>query len=1036
MINRNVTNSLDEAIDQFEESWTPASRSSISKLLNEHGLAADHDALTELIRIDIELRYKHGLSLGLDEYFDQWNELLDRPANVAEIAFEDFRSRSAYGHEIFVSRWRDLPGVSSEPWFQRLIIDSSWSRSRSAVANHDGKADKSDAAFRIALESGGFHIIHQIATGAFSTVYLATQNELADRYVVLKVVSEDLRESRSMAMLQHTNIVPVYSTHRIHSRTVICMPYAGSVTLKDVLNRPDQDSVVAGQSLIATVQARIDETAVAFRKDESNELESVTNENANVRQSFLLAPAADEKAALKPLESLRKLNRSELTTSIFLRLAAALAHSHSRGILHGDLKPSNVLVRNDGEPALLDFNLSQSLDRNQSRMMGGTLPYMAPETYRSLLMQESQPQLESDLYGMGVMMFEFATGRLPHSTPPSMAPIDLQRAIEERKSEPDWRESDNVSPSLRGIINHCLSFNASDRYSSADDLRSDLEAEHCHRPLRFAREPRATKIKKWFRRNPSATSGGTVATLLLAFAIPLIYVGLQWRQTSQQMMVAQRSREFLADSSALLMRINADPARESHQNIEQGTRLLDSSGLFAPEGYKNLIPSQATDQQRLEILESIQRHLLQLGRLEARRLWVVSRNTPLSAADFAGLDRMIEAAEELPLPGDSRSLLFLKARRAAFAKEPDAKKIAQKAEQTAAVTESERYLEAVRLMTQHRYRQALAIFDTLDAPDILPTASLWTLKGRSLYGDEQFEEAKLSFTQSIQHAPDSSNLFVLRGRCHRKLGEPMFALEDFNKAIALDPNNTWAWSDKASTNLNSGNNEAAIRAYSEVLRQSPGDVFALIRRAEAYGNIGQTELAADDWEAVNKDGVLSFDALVARALAIDEQEPEQALVDLRRALELDPDNPMVLRNIAKVLSVNLKQYPESIEAFNQSLEIDPTNERALIDRAIQYARLKQYEPAIDSLTLAMKDPNDARTFYQAACAYALMPNKEDHQRGLTYLSNALHRGYEPKRLDTDEDLDNLRSLEGFKYVQNAYKISRRSRSRSSMPGRP
>ena len=66
-------------------------------------------------------------------------------------------------------------------------------------------------------------MVQKIGEGAFSCVYLANQVELADRFVVLKIVSEPLAEPEYMALLQHTNIVPIYSFHCILSRSVICM---------------------------------------------------------------------------------------------------------------------------------------------------------------------------------------------------------------------------------------------------------------------------------------------------------------------------------------------------------------------------------------------------------------------------------------------------------------------------------------------------------------------------------------------------------------------------------------------------------------------------------------------------------------------------------------------------------------------------------------------------------------------------------------------------------------------------------------------
>ena len=1017
MINRNSASGLDHVVDLFEEDWSPQSRAQISKLLQDHGLASDLDVLTELIRIDIELRYKQGLSLGLDEYFSQWNDLLDRPAKVAEIAFEDFRSRSAFGHDIRISRWRDLPGVEDEPWFQKLMFETSRSRlfpnNRQPAIDfsHEQPAD----AFQVALESEGFQIVHQIAEGTFSKVYLAIQNELAERYVVLKVVDDDLRESRNMAMLQHTNIVPLYSVHPICSRTVICMPYTGSVTLKDVLGTQGTDLSIAGQSLIKTVEKRIDKTI------------STVQEQAH-RPELSFAPAADEQAVLKPLESVRLLDRNELTGWIFVRLASAIAHSHARGILHGDLKPSNVLIRNDGEPALLDFNLSQSLNQHHHRAIGGTLPYMAPESYRSMMIQKCEPIPESDIYGLGVMMFQFVTGRLPHSTPPSMAPTDLQRAIEERKQPPAWQTDDAVTISLKSVIDRCLAFSPADRYASAEELRVDLDNENGSRSLEYAPEPVHSRARKWFHRNSHFTSAGTVATLLLTMAIPLLYYALQWRQASQKMSIAERARSFLAESSDTLTRINVDPARQTLDNIQAGTQILQEHGLLKPDGYKRLIASDASASERQQLLESIQRHVIQIGRLEARRLWIAPRESELEPSDFKRIDQLIAAAKELPIPGESRALLFLEARRMSLAKDSGGSVLADKARQVVAGSQSEKYLEAIRLLTQHRYRESLSTFSELNDSEITSSSSFWTLQARSQYENGQFELAKRSVTQSLLHAPNSSDLHVLRGRCHRKLREYDHALMDLDKAIELGSKNEWAWSNRGIIHFNRGDYQSAIEDASEVLRLKPGDVFSLVRRARAYSEAGQADLAAKDLAAANQKTATTVESLVARALANDDTDPDAAMKDLEKAHQLDPDDTLVLSNMAKVLSVNLKHYEESIEAFDQLLEIDPENERALIDRSIQCARVKRQEDAIASLELALEGENAPRTYYQAACTCAILPDVSFHKRGVTYLAKAVHAGYDADRLDEDEDLDNLRSLPGFLHVKNAFNISRRGRA--------
>ena len=375
MIDKQVLDRFEDAIGYFEDNWSPNSRDRIQDILQEY---CPHDvaALTEMIRIDIELRYRHGIPLPIEHYIEQFDELRSIPVSLAEVAFEDYRSRVAFGYPISPSRWEDLPEIDNQLWFQQLKLQNDRDDSSPAPASRVS-ADK----FRVIpgascdleseLKQIGFELVNRIGSGNFSNVYLATQIELADRYVVLKVVEEALQEPESMAMLQHTNIVPIYSFHRIRSGSVICMPYTGSVTLARYFS---DDPNRNGQSLVNTVVNGANDTL----EIKDDQWVPPTSENKT------RSPAANENAVLKTLDELQDFDCNDLALWMFQRIVSALAHSHAREILHGDLKPANILIRNDGEPALLDFNLSHVIDGRQSKRVGGTLPYMAPETYRSL----------------------------------------------------------------------------------------------------------------------------------------------------------------------------------------------------------------------------------------------------------------------------------------------------------------------------------------------------------------------------------------------------------------------------------------------------------------------------------------------------------------------------------------------------------------------------------------------------------------------------------------------------------------------------
>jgi len=81
----------------------------------------------------------------------------------------------------------------------------------------------------------GFQLVSELGRGAFSRVFLAHQTELCNREVALKISVDLFNESQTLAQLQHTNIVPIYSAHSAGPLQALCMPYFGRTTLAEVL---------------------------------------------------------------------------------------------------------------------------------------------------------------------------------------------------------------------------------------------------------------------------------------------------------------------------------------------------------------------------------------------------------------------------------------------------------------------------------------------------------------------------------------------------------------------------------------------------------------------------------------------------------------------------------------------------------------------------------------------------------------------------------------------------------------------------------
>lgn len=174
--------------------------------------------------------------------------------------------------------------------------------------------------------------------------------------------------------------------------------------------------------------------------------------------------------------TLRDLIRSStLTADQAVRLvgqvASALSAAHRHGLVHRDIKPANILVDHDGNAMVTDFGLALP-DQEQATQRGvvsGTVQYMSPEQIRG---DAHLLDGRSDIWSLGVVLYECLTGKRP------FGPGDFEQLKEEiqyREPKPLRQHDDRLPESLEKICNRCLSKNVSDRYSTAIDLKRDLQ---------------------------------------------------------------------------------------------------------------------------------------------------------------------------------------------------------------------------------------------------------------------------------------------------------------------------------------------------------------------------------------------------------------------------------------------------------------------------------------------------------------------------------------------------------------------------------
>lgn len=302
----------------------------------------------------------------------------------------------------------------------------------------------------------GYEVVGEVARGAFARVYLAADPQVG-RHVVLKVAPGGSGEARALGMVRHPHVIDVYWAKPVGDLSVICMPFVAAATLQDVCD-------AAGPPAGATVLAAVARAEAAYAG---------------------LLPAAGQPVLTGDEGS------ADAVAAIARRVADALAALHRAGVVHADLKPSNVLVAAGGHPYLIDFNLAAGRDADRLRV-GGTLPYMPPEQLRGLAGgPPAGVSPRADVFAFGVLVYQLAAGRLPFDPgPPSDARAVAEHLLAQHQAglNPRAIASLPVPRPLAELVGRCLSPDPAARPADGNELARALRGT-VSRPPRVWRRP-------------------------------------------------------------------------------------------------------------------------------------------------------------------------------------------------------------------------------------------------------------------------------------------------------------------------------------------------------------------------------------------------------------------------------------------------------------------------------------------------------------------------------------------------------------------
>ena len=380
----------------------------------------------------------------------------------------------------------------------RLYVDSLHLLHGVTTGLHPSVPQRSAAMEATSKRLGDYEIVRELGRGGMGIVYEARQLSL-NRQVALKVLpfaavlddkqlSRFRTEAQAAAQLHHPHIVPVFAVGQERGVHFYAMQY------------------IEGQSL--------DRACDELRRRAASESQQATSPAPRRASAGERSESADTQppSALSTIASSRSRDYCRTVARLGVQAAEALQHAHEYGIVHRDVKPSNLLLDHDGKLWVTDFGLARMQAGSGVTVSGdlvGTLRYMSPEQAAG---NNALVDPRSDVYALGATLYELLTLKYAHD---GENREQLLRQIEQEEPKSPHALNEAIPADLETIVLTAMAKSREDRYDSAQEMADDLSRFLAGKPTLARRPTLLERGGKWLRRHQRVVLAATLCLAVL-----------------------------------------------------------------------------------------------------------------------------------------------------------------------------------------------------------------------------------------------------------------------------------------------------------------------------------------------------------------------------------------------------------------------------------------------------------------------------------------------------------------------------------------